>query len=82
MQNFHVPLSDETWTELKHEARKSRVPATRLAREALEEWLALRRKQARDEAIRRYAEQYGGGPEDLDEALVQAGVEHLVATEE
>lgn len=81
MQNFHVPLTDETWTELKQEARKSRVPATRLAREALEEWLALRRRQARDDAIRRYALQHGGGPEDLDEALVQAGALHLVEEE-
>jgi|GEM_PF-5411552 len=81
MQNFHVPLTDETWTELKQEARKSRVPATRLAREALEEWLAVRRKLARDEAIRRYAQHHGGGPADLDETLAQTGVEHLMAEE-
>lgn len=82
MQNFHVPLTDESWGQLKQEARKEGVPATRLAREALEAWLAERRRQARDEAIRVYAEAHAGGPADLDPSLEQASTEHLVATEE
>jgi predicted DNA-binding protein len=49
-RNFHIPLSDRTYRELRLLSEKMRRPATQLAREAIESWIeglkgnALRRE--------------------------------------
>ena len=47
MKNFHLLLPEETYTQLRTEAERTQVPATALAREAIEFWLRERLRKAR-----------------------------------
>jgi predicted DNA-binding protein len=76
--NLHVPLSAPVHDRLRAEATRSGRPATTLAREAIEAWIAERERHAVHEAIVDYANEMAGSPADLDEDLEKAGVEHLV----
>jgi len=80
MRNFHVPLPDETYERLRAAAERSNVPATALAREAIDLWLRQRLRKARHEAIATYAAEAAGTDLDLDAELEAAGIEHLVKT--
>jgi predicted transcriptional regulator len=82
MRNFHLPLPDEVYRDLRAEADRTSKPATALARQAIELWLGHRRKVARHEAISAFAAQYAGGPWDLDADLEIASTEHLISTDE
>jgi len=73
-----VPLSGPVHDRLRAEATRSGRPATTLAREAIEAWIAERERDAVHEAIADYANEMAGSPADLDEDLEQAGVEHVV----
>jgi len=42
MKNFHLPLPDQTYAHLRAEAERAEVPATALAREAIDWWLRQR----------------------------------------
>src|SRR3954453_6600828 len=55
MRNFHVPLTDETYDQLRTVAERSKVPATTLAREAIDFWLRHQLRKARYEAIVAFA---------------------------
>ena len=76
--NLHVPLSGPVHDRLRAEATRSGRPATTLAREAIEAWIAERERHAVHQAIVEYASEMGGSGADLDEDLEKAGVEHLV----
>ena len=76
--NLHVPLSGPVHDRLRAEATRSGRPATTLAREAIEAWIAERERHAVHQAIADYANEMAGGPADLDADLEQAGIEHLV----
>lgn len=78
MKNFHLPLPEQTYLRLRAEAERARVPATTLAREALDEWLRQQSRKARRDAIAAYAQEVAGTPVDLDTELESAGIEHLV----
>jgi predicted transcriptional regulator len=80
MQNFHVPLPDETYDRLRAEAERSKVPATVLAREAIDFWLRQQFRKARHDAIAAYAARTAGTDLDLDMELEAAAVQHLVKT--
>ena len=80
MKNFHVPLPDETYDHLRIAAERSKVPATALAREAIDFWLRQQLRKARHDAIAAYAAETAGTSLDLDAALETAGIEHLVKT--
>ena len=54
------------------------VPATTLAREAIDCWLRGQLKRARHGAIAMFAEEAGGTGADLDPNLEYAGIEHLL----
>ena len=56
------------------------MPATSLAREAIDSWLRERFRKARHDAIASYATKAAGTPLDLDLDLESAGIEHLVKT--
>jgi len=43
MKNFHLPLPEQTYAHLRAEAERMQVPATTLAREALDSWLRQHR---------------------------------------
>jgi hypothetical protein len=80
MKNFHLPLPEQTYTCLRAEAERTHVPATALAREAVDWWLRQRFRKARHDAIAAYATEMAGTHLDLDVDLEAAGIEHLVKT--
>lgn len=80
MKNFHLPLPEQTYTRLRAEAERTQVPATSLAREAIDWWLRQNMRRARHEAIAAYAAQVAGTKLDLDPDLESAGIDHLVKT--
>ena len=80
MKNFHLPLPEPTYSLLKAEAERTRLPATVLAREAIDTWLKDQARRARNDAIAAYAAEVAGTDLDLDRALESAGIEHLVKT--
>jgi hypothetical protein len=80
MKNFHLPLPDQTYIDLRAEAERAQVPATVLAREAIDSWLRQQLRKARHDRIAAYAVEMAGTDLDLDPDLEAAGVEHLVKT--
>ena len=81
-RNFHIPLPEDLYNRLKEEARRSKQPATVLARRAIELLIEQRRKAMLDEAIAAYAAQHAGTASDLDEELETASVELLLSDDE
>lgn len=80
MKNFHLPLPEQTYIQLRAEAERTQVPATTLAREAIDLWLRYQMRKARHDAIAAYAAEMAGTNLDLDSDLESAGIEHLVKT--
>jgi hypothetical protein len=80
VKNFHLPLPDETYTHLRAEAERMQVPATTLARQAVDWWLRELARKARREAIAAYAAEMAGTQIDLDLDLESAAIEHLLKT--
>ena len=78
MKNFHLPLPEHTYLRLRAEAERTQVPATTLAREAVDEWLRQQSRKARQDAITAYATEMAGTHLDLDNDLESAGIEHLL----
>jgi hypothetical protein len=81
MKNFHLPLPEQTYIRLRAEAERTQVPATTLAREAVDSWLRQQSRKARQDAIAAYAQQMAGTPLDIDPDLESAGIEHLVTSD-
>lgn len=79
--NFHLPLPADLHEMLRDEAERSGQPATTLAREALQSWLAQRRRQRRHEEIAAWAAEHAGSALDLDRDLESAGLDVIGATE-
>jgi hypothetical protein len=77
MKNFHLPLPEQTWSGLRAEAERAQVPATALAREAIDWWLREQAKKARHDQIAAWAAEMAGTDFDLDIDLEAAGIEHL-----
>jgi predicted transcriptional regulator len=77
MKNFHLPLPDDTYEQLRAAAVRSKTPATALAREAIDYWLRQQLRRARHDAIAAYAAETAGTGLDLDADLEAAGIEHL-----
>ena len=82
MKNFHLPLPERTYADLRAEAQRSHVPTTAVARSAISAWLRARKKLARRRAIVRYAAAKAGTEFDLDPALEAAGIEEILAMDE
>ena len=80
-QNFHLPLPDAVYRRLRKEADRRRVPATTLAREAVEVWLEKAHWDALHAEIAQYAQQQAGTKADLDEQLESAAVKTLNSSE-
>src|ERR1039457_1493422 len=80
MKNFPLPLPEQTYTHLRAEAERAQVPATVLAREAIESWLRQQLRKARHDQIAAHAAEMAGTNLDLDPDLESAGIEHLVKT--
>lgn len=80
MKNFHLPLPEQTYNHLRAEAERTQVPATALAREAIDWWLRQQWRKARHDRIAAYAAEMAGTDLDLDSDLETAGIERLVKT--
>jgi hypothetical protein len=78
MKNFHLPLPEQTYSLLRAESDRTQLPATTLAREAIDTWLRAQARKARHDAIVAYAAEMAGTDLDLDRELESAGIEHLV----
>jgi hypothetical protein len=78
MKNFHLPLPERTWGELRAEAERAQLPATALAREAIDWWLREQAKKVRRDRIAAWAAEMAGTHFDLDPELESAGIEQLV----
>ena len=78
MKNFHLPLPEGTYEQLREEAERARIPATTAAREAISIWLRARRKAAKRQEIAEYAAKMAGTRLDFDPALEAAAVEELL----
>jgi hypothetical protein len=77
MKNFHLPLPEQTYANLRAAAERMQVPATTLAREAVDWWLRQQFRKARQDAIAAYAQEMAGADFDLDSDLESAAIEHL-----
>ena len=77
MKNFHLPLPEGTYAELRTEAERVQLPATTVAREAIAFWLRTRKRVERQNAIAAYAAEMAGTPFDLDKTLESAAIEQL-----
>jgi hypothetical protein len=80
-RNFHLPLPEETYAHLQAEAERMRMPATALARQALDLWLREQLRKARQDAIAAYAAEMAGTHLDLDTELESAAIEHLLTSD-
>ena len=78
MKNFHLPLPEGTYAELRAAAERAQLPATTIAREAISLWLRATRKAARRQAVRQYAAGMAGTQSDLDPVLEAAAIEELM----
>jgi predicted transcriptional regulator len=77
LRDFHVPLPEQVYQELKSEAESSRRSANAVAREAISQWLEARRQARLDHEVLVYAEAVAGTDADLDVELEAAGLELL-----
>ncbi len=82
MKNFHLPLPEGTYDELRAEAERAQLPATTVARAAIASWLRARKKMARRQAIMEYAARMAGTRFDLDPLLEAAAIEELIGTDQ
>jgi len=78
VKNFHIPLPEGTYAQLRPEAERTQLPATTIAREAISAWLRARRKAARQKAVFDYAANMAGTHFDLDPTLESAAIEELM----
>ena len=77
MKDFHLPLPERTYLELRAVAEHEHLPATSIARQAIQEWLRERKKAAMRRAIAAYAADVAGTELDLDTRLEAATIEFL-----
>ena len=77
LKKLNLPLPEETHRALFDESRRTGVPATRLVRSALEDWLRQRMRENRRDEVRRFALEHAGGEYDLDPVLESAAAEEL-----
>jgi hypothetical protein len=80
VKSFHLPLPEKTYLDLRTEARRSRVTAAALARQAVEEWIKARRRAERKRQIAAFAAEAVGGGLDLDRGFEAAAIEFLRRT--
>ncbi len=81
LKNLHVPLPDKLHDGLRAESKRTRRPATALARQAIEAWLKEQQKRVRHEKIAAFASATAGTRLDLDPDLEQASLDHLAELE-
>jgi hypothetical protein len=84
-KKLNLPLPESMHEALFAESREAGVPATRLVRSVLEEWLLERRRARRREEVRRFAQGHAGTELDLDpdlDAAATAELQHFYEDED
>ncbi len=81
-KNFNLPLPEDMHTALFDESRRSGIPATRLVRSALEDWLQKKERENRRNQVRNFAMEHAGGEYDLDPTLESIAAEELCRFDE
>lgn len=74
---MHVPLPEVLQRRLRAETKRTKRPATELARNAIDRWLSEVRREALHKEIAAYARKNAGTPADLDPELEAAAVDPL-----
>ncbi len=77
LKKLNLPLPLEMHEALFAESRDLGVPATRLVRSLLEDWLRERRRTRRNDDVRKFAMEHSGSEVDLDPELEGAAAEEL-----
>jgi hypothetical protein len=73
-----MPFPEQTWSGLRAEAERAQLPATALAREAIDGWLREQAKKARHDQIAALAAEISGTDLDLNPNLEAGGIKQLV----
>jgi len=76
-KKLNLPLPSEMHEALFAESREMGLPATRVVRSLLEDWLRERRRARRRDEVRRFAMACAGSDLDLDPELEAAAAEEL-----
>ena len=76
-KKLNLPLPEEMHSALFAEARRTGVPATRLVRAAIKDWLEKKMRDRRRDEVRRFALEHAGGEYDLDLVLESVAAEEL-----
>ncbi len=76
-KKLNLPLPEEMHKALFAESRHAGIPATRLARSILQEWIDQRRRERRREEVRQFAVKHAGSDLDLDPDLEAEATEEL-----
>jgi hypothetical protein len=74
---IHVPLPKELYIWLKEESKRSRQPATVIAREALESLRKAQQKKQRETDLAAFIEAHAGTDWDYDPIVGEASLESL-----
>ena len=78
-RNFHLPLPEAFYDELRLAAREAGLPATKFGQELMRAGLDDWRRAHRRLQIAAYARQVAGSRDDLDPDLERAGIEALAS---
>lgn len=79
LHNFHLPLCEEDYIELREEAMRTQKTATELARTAIKIWLKQQKRRCLYNSIADYAAEYAGTNIDIDEDLENTSINYLIS---
>jgi hypothetical protein len=77
-KNFHLPLPEALYEQLRSAAKEADQPATKFAQDLVQVGLDQWRRAHRRQQIAAYAQQVAGSSQDLDRELEHAGITTLV----
>ena len=77
-RKLNLPLPEEMHKALFAESKHAGIPATRLARSAIQAWLDQQRQERRKEEIHKFAMKNAGSDLDLDQYLEAAATDELI----
>ena len=81
-RNLHVQLPESIARRLHLAAKRDGVPATAVARKAIESWLEEHERAVVCEAVAEYARAMAGTAADLDQQLEAAAAEDLLGEDD
>jgi len=79
--HLHLPLSEVAYQRLRAHASRAGLPATHVAREAIDHWLAEVERTALHADVADYARMTAGTDHDLDRELEVEATSHLLTSD-